>query len=123
VLDGLAELLIKGGFAKEKFLLDVYKREIMEPTLLKEKFAIPHGNPQNVIKPAIAIAILNNSIIWSEENEVENVFMMALKEDSTDILNNFYKLIKTPNLSEKLKKSRNPQEVKSIISEILISCH
>ncbi len=113
VIEGLGGLLIKKGFVKEEFLFDVYKREVMAPTLIDD-IAVPHGDPKNVIKSAIAVAVLKKPLEWSPGIVVENVFMMALKEDSEDIVRNFYSLVKKTDFLVKLKKSHNSLEVKAL---------
>lgn len=118
-LDGLAKILVKGGYVKEGFLLDVYKREIMGPTLIEGKYAIPHGNPENVIKPAIAIAILKEPVEWLEGNAVDLVFMLAVNEQSKDIVLNLYKLFQNPKFVPSLQVSRSSKEAKNIILELL----
>ncbi|WP_066505094.1 sigma 54-interacting transcriptional regulator [Abyssisolibacter fermentans] len=119
VLDALAGQLIKKGFVKEEFLFDVYKRELLAPTLI-DGIAAPHGEPKNVIKSAIAMAVLKEPIEWSPGIVVESVFMMALKEDSIDIINDFYGLIKKSDIMINFKQCSNSQEVQSIISEMLL---
>ncbi|SKC88093.1 sigma 54-interacting transcriptional regulator [Maledivibacter halophilus] len=119
-LDDLAGLLIKKGYVEEKYLLDVYRRELIEATLI-DNIAMPHGEPQNVKKSAIAIAVLKEPIEWSPGIVVENVFMMALKEDSEDIIGSFYNLVKESDLLVKLKNASNSKDVQNIILEILLS--
>jgi transcriptional regulator with AAA-type ATPase domain/transcriptional regulatory protein LevR len=94
VLDGLANLLIDGGFVNESFLFDVYKREAIGPTFTNKIVAIPHGSPENVIKPAVAVCILKDPVVWWAEKEVEIVFLIALKKDSKEILTSLYKIMK-----------------------------
>ena len=85
ILDDMVRILTNIGYVKDDFLLDVYKREVMGPTVIEKNIAIPHGTPKNVIKPAVGIAILKNPLAWSEGIEVDCVFMLALREDSRDI--------------------------------------
>lgn len=120
VLDGLADLLAKGGYVKDGFLLDIYKREIMGPTLIEGKYAIPHGNPENVIKPAIAIAILKDPIDWWEKNAVDLVFMLAVNEESKEMVLELYDLFKKPDFIAKLRNSKTPADVKGIMLELLL---
>jgi len=63
VLDEMVKNLIDKGYVKEQFLLDVYKREVLGPAVINN-IAIPHGRPENVIKPAIGIAIFKDAISW-----------------------------------------------------------
>lgn len=121
VLDGLGNLLINSGHVNEKFLLDVYKREVMGPTLFENNVAIPHGSPENVIKPAIAVAILKNPVAWAAEKEAEIVLMMALKQDSKDIIRNVYKLIRNPEFVSNIRLLQSSEVIKKTFLEYLLS--
>lgn len=119
VLDDMVAALIDNGFVKEQFLLDIYKREAMGPAVIN-KIAIPHGRPENVIKPAIGIAIFKEPIPWWNEIVVDCVFMLALKEDSKDIIRQLYALIKNTEFINKLKCCSNEAEVRSSILEYFL---
>jgi len=121
VLYRLGDLLIKNKYVDERFLLDVYRREIMCPTLFANKIALPHGAPENVIKPAIALAILEHPIEWFPEKMVELVFMIALKKDSAEIAKCLYKILKDSNFIDKIKGSRDPKMVKEIFLEHILN--
>lgn len=121
VLDGLAKVLLKGGFVKEGFILDVYKREMMGPTLMEGFVAIPHGSPENVIKPAICIGILENPVMWSDGIEVNYVFMLALKEESKDILKTLFNIIREKDIHAKLTTDKAPAEIRNTFLEYLIA--
>ncbi|TYP56765.1 sigma 54-interacting transcriptional regulator [Thermosediminibacter litoriperuensis] len=120
VLDGLGNLLVTCGYVNEKFLLDVYRREVMGPTFMKNKVAIPHGTPENVIKPAVAIAILKHPIEWSPEKEAEIVLMIALKENSVEILRGLYKIIEDAEFIAKVKTLKDPTIVKEVFLEYML---
>ncbi|HHV18008.1 MAG TPA: PTS transporter subunit EIIA, partial [Thermoanaerobacterales bacterium] len=121
ILDDMVRILTNIGYVKDDFLLDVYKREVMGPTVIEKNIAIPHGTPKNVIKPAVGIAILKNPLAWSEGIEVDCVFMLALREDSRDIIRALYKLINNNGFMSKLKLSRNSKEARNIILEFLFT--
>ncbi|MDI3481275.1 MAG: hypothetical protein PWQ97_930 [Tepidanaerobacteraceae bacterium] len=120
-IDGLVEVLLKKGYVNEKYLLDVYKREVMGPTLIRNHIAIPHGNSENVLKPAIAIAFLKEPVAWSADKEADVVFMLALKEDSKDILNDLFYVVNDEDLIYKLSLLKDGDEVKKAILEYIIS--
>ncbi|MDK2879456.1 MAG: hypothetical protein PWR06_2172 [Thermoanaerobacteraceae bacterium] len=121
VLDELAGLLIQGNYVAQNFLLDLYKREVMGPTVIENSIAIPHGSVENVIKPAIAIAILKSPIKWSAEKEVDIVCMLALKEDSRDIFKSLYKIIKNKDFLSKLSQLDTSKEIKQALLEKIIT--
>lgn len=119
VLDLMLTTLIDNGFVKEQFFLDVYKREAMGPAVI-DQIAIPHGSPENVIKPAVGIAIFKDAISWWDQIAVDCVFMLALKEDSKDIIRKLYGLIKNKEFIKKLKNCSNTNEVKNSFLEFFL---
>jgi len=119
VLDEMVKNLIDKGYVKEQFLLDVYKREVLGPAVINN-IAIPHGRPENVIKPAIGIAIFKDAISWWDKTAVDCVFMLALKEDSKDIIRQLYGLIKNTEFIDRLKCCRNATEARNSILEYIL---
>lgn len=121
IIDNLAEMMHKRGYVTDKFLLDVYKREVMGPTLINNHIAIPHGNSENVLKPAIAIALLKEPVAWSEDKEADIVFMLALKDDSKEILDGLFNVVNDDDLINKLRSFEKSDEVKKALLEYTLS--
>jgi transcriptional regulator with AAA-type ATPase domain/transcriptional regulatory protein LevR len=121
IIDSLAELLVKKDYVNDKYLLDVYKREVMGPTLIKNHIAIPHGNSENVLKPAIAMAFLKEPVAWSADKGSDIVFMLALKEDSKEILNELFNVINDEDFIYKLMRLKNGNEIKKALLEYILS--
>lgn len=115
VIDRLVELLEDKGYVDNRFMLSVYKRESMGATFLKWGIAIPHGYPENVIKPAIAIAKLKQPIIWEGEFKTDLIFMIALKEDSKDYFMHLYQFLTDEKNINAVKYAKNSYEIKEII--------
>ncbi|WP_172839053.1 sigma 54-interacting transcriptional regulator [Thermanaeromonas toyohensis] len=84
------ELLFQGlrewGAVLPEFLTDVLKRELLSPAILLPQVAIPHGSPENVLKPAIAIAISQIPIEWGEGQMVKIICMLALTVDNAHLV-------------------------------------
>ena len=72
--------------------MDVYKRESLRPTTAKGGIAIPHGMPNNVLKPGFAIAKLKKPVEWEKNMTVDLVFMIAYKTDSKDFFKILYNI-------------------------------
>ncbi len=121
VIDTLGYSLINHKFVGRQFLLDVYHREILSPTTIENNIAIPHGEPANVKKQAIAIAILKDPVSWEETKTARIVFMLALKEDSGRVISQLYGLIRNEEFISRLLKAHTPLEVKKIIMKFLSS--
>ncbi|MBO8434693.1 MAG: PTS sugar transporter subunit IIA [Tyzzerella sp.] len=87
----MAKKLEELGFVKSSFLSAIKEREKNYPTALNINpypIAIPHVDPENIIKPFIAATRLKNPITWFEmgtsdvKQEVKFIFMLGfLKSD------------------------------------------
>ena len=89
IIKRLGSLLYDNGFVQESYTQAVLEREKVFPTGLKAKMAgvaIPHTDTGHVIKPAIAIATLENPVTFhmmgtpDEEVPVEIVIMLAVHD-------------------------------------------
>lgn len=118
VLDCLANLLIEKGYVTPEFLLDVYKREVMGYTLLESKAAIPHGSLENVIKPGMAIAILNEPIYWSDDGMADIVAMLAITEQATEEVTYVITLLEDEPFLRSLARLHTTEEIKNAFLEV-----
>lgn len=114
-LDDMVRKLIDGGYVKEEFLLSVFKREMLGDTYLKGGIAIPHGASEFVTKPTILITKLAKKIVWSENYEVDLIFLIALKDDSKKYFEQLYKIIMEENVLNKIKSSTSKEEILEIL--------
>lgn len=114
-LDQMVMILQKEGCVDEEFLLGVYKREAISPTFLKGNVAIPHGYPQNVIKPVAMIAKLKNPVLWHENRKVDLIFLIAYKNNSKKYFKDFYKEIMNPEILEMIRNAKSREEVRDLI--------
>jgi transcriptional regulator with AAA-type ATPase domain/transcriptional regulatory protein LevR len=121
VIDELVEVMKKKGYVDDGFMLSVYKRESMGPTILEGGIAIPHGDPANVIKPSIAIAKLATPLIWDGDNVVDLVFMIGLKEDSKIYFNNLYEVISDERCLKALKDAKDASELLEVLIKNTLS--
>lgn len=114
-LDDMVRKLIDGGYVKEEFLLSVFKREMLGDTYLKGGIAIPHGASEFVTKPTILITKLSKKIVWSENYEVDLIFLIALKDDSKKYFEQLYKIIMEESVLNKIKSSTSKEEILEIL--------
>lgn len=114
-LDDMVRKLIDGGYVKEEFLLSVFKREMLGDTYLKGGIAIPHGASEFVTKPTILITKLAKKIVWSENYEVDIIFLIALKDDSKKYFEQLYKIIMEESVLNKIKSSTSKEEILEIL--------
>lgn len=121
VIDELIHIMKQRGYVDDGFILSVYKREAMLPTILEGGIAIPHGDPINVIKPAIAIAKLAQPLIWDGDKVVDLVFLLALKEDSKVYFENLYEIISNKKCLQALKNAETSSEIMEVFIENTLS--
>lgn len=114
VIDKMAESLEEKGFVNNKFMLNLYKRESMGNVVFNNEVAIPHGLPENVIKPAIVIAKLNKPIQWDKETMVDIVFMLALKEDNREEIKKLFYMIREKDLVKCIRLAKSENEIKNL---------
>ena len=77
VIEKLTNALFEGGFVDHSYGNSAILRERMSATAIGSGIAIPHGDPQLIRKPAIAVLTLEEPIEWGVEN-VSLVFMLAV---------------------------------------------
>lgn len=116
IIDKMAETLEAKGYVNSKFILSLYKREAMGSGIFNNTIAIPHGLPENVIKPAIAIAKLNNPVQWEGQVMVDLVVMLALKENNRQEIKKLFSMIREEELAEKLKTAQSVKDIKKMFS-------
>lgn len=69
-----------------------------------------------MIKPAIAIAKLNNPVQWEGEVMVDLVVMLALKENNRQEIKKLFSMIREEDLTEKLKIAQSVKDIKKMFS-------
>lgn len=92
IIRSLCGLLEKKGFVNENYVNDSLEREKLSPTTIGGEIAIPHGHPKNVLKQAVAIAILTEPIHWKREL-VSIVIMLSIKETRSEEIKKLFEEI------------------------------
>ena len=94
VIAKLSEDLKRHHYVKESFLSSILEREKVFPTglpLATMGVAIPHTDPEHVIRPMISVAVLENPvdfIMMGSENTtvtVEIVLMLAISDPAKQL--------------------------------------
>lgn len=116
IIDTLVSKLEEGGYVDSKYILSVYKREAMGSVVMASKVAVPHGLPENVIKPAIAIARLNKPIVWDNKFMVDLVVLLALKENNKKEIRSLFSKINDQHTLEVLLNTEDKNEIKELLS-------
>ncbi|WP_443661030.1 sigma 54-interacting transcriptional regulator [Clostridium sp.] len=117
VIDEMSNLLKLKGNVNEDYAMSIYKREMMGGTMIVGNVAIPHGLPENVKKPTLAIFKLKNSIPWENDTETNLVIMIALKENDHDVILNLFDLLCKAETIKKLDKVHSAKEIANLFLE------
>lgn len=82
VIEELARLIEAEGKLNNYngYIQQVLDRENIFPTSVGYLVAIPHGKSDSVDEAAIAFGRLTNEIKWSEEENIQYVFLIAVPE-------------------------------------------
>ena len=106
-----------------EFRDSIYERENESTTEVGEYTAIPHGRSETVIENSVCIATLKEPVIWNFETkeEIDIIFMLAVKKDSTDthieILSELASKIMEEDFILNIKNAHNKNEIYNIITE------
>jgi PTS system galactitol-specific IIA component len=109
VINDLAERMSQGGYIKDSYLEAVLERETKMPTgLITQAYgiAIPHSDPEHVNRSAIAVALLNEPVIFKnmaapeEDVPVRLVLLLAIAEKGsvTKVLARLAEMFLSPDL-------------------------
>ncbi|MBL1230027.1 PTS sugar transporter subunit IIA [Enterococcus sp. BWB1-3] len=79
LLKMMCHYLEKMGYVTSDFFETVWGREKETSTCVGFQTAIPHGSMNEVNEPKIAVATLEQPILWFGEEEIQFVFLLAAK--------------------------------------------
>lgn len=128
VMRQLGAAFIEEGYCKETYADALIKREREFPTGLDVNgigVAIPHTDVSHVNKPGIAIAVLEDPVIFiqmgtdDETTQVRLVFMLAVKDPNAHLenLQQIIAIIQDTDVLEKLLEVKEKKEIIEIIRE------
>lgn len=124
VIRRLGGRLLDLGCVRDDFIEATLAREASMPTGLPDvNAAIPHVDPEYVIKPSVALATLVKPIFFKHmvENDVDVpvqlVFMLALtSKEQVDLLQQVVEVIQQPAARDRLMAARTPDEAFATLS-------
>lgn len=114
------------GYTTKNFTEGLKKREALFPTALPttpKPIAIPHSDPENIVKQFIAPVRLKNPIQWQEMAnnghflEVKYVFLLGFKreEGHVELLQLLLKNVQDEELMNKLQNAKTEKEYVQIV--------
>jgi len=120
-IDYLSNELFKLHKITKNFNQSVKEREKLGKTDLSIGIAIPHAAPETVLESCIALLKLKTPIRWNNQL-VHIVFMICISEkDLTnvrDIMSNFYTLIQSKEVLDKIVKANSKKQILEAIGGI-----
>ena len=125
VINYLGKTFLKNEYIREEYINDVLTREESFPTGLELKnmgIAIPHANPDNVLKNGISILKFKNPVRFSNMETGDDVyvsmaFMLALKDpnDHLKMLQSLFIMFQKEDVMDELINVSSEDEIKSIV--------
>jgi transcriptional regulator with AAA-type ATPase domain/transcriptional regulatory protein LevR len=108
VIETMSMVLFNNGFIKKGYIDSVFEREKMSSTCFKGNIAIPHGLPSFVNESSIIFARLSQAIQWDKSGNMVNlVFLLAVKDDDINIINDLFRLLKQKNNINEFLRAKN----------------
>ncbi|HUV16154.1 MAG TPA: PTS sugar transporter subunit IIA [Pelolinea sp.] len=124
----LGKTMAEQGYVEELYWQDVLKREETFPTGLPTEpvaIAIPHADPDRVIKSGIAIAVFKQPVKFRvmgsndpDTLDVPVVFMLALKDfkQQTAVIRDLLMLIQSKGTIQAIYEANSVEEIYQIIT-------
>jgi len=124
----LGGIMAKKGFVQELYWEDVLKREETFPTGLPTQpvaIAIPHADPDRVIKSGIAIAVFEQPVKFRimgsndpDTLDVPVVFMLALKDfkEQTAVIRDLMLLIQSGDTIRAIYGAESNEEIFQLVT-------
>ena len=114
----ICELLVKRGSVSAHFIQGVLEREEIGSTAIGTTLAIPHGNSEDIILPAVGVMTLKKPVEWCEGNKISLIFLLALNENSKSEFQRVHKIIKNVELAKKIMMKKNAKEIFEILENV-----
>lgn len=123
VIRALGERLRQLGHVRESYVGAVLAREAALPTGLPlgddNNIAVPHTDPEHVIRPALALAVLKEPVVFSNMEDPEEklpvrvVILMALndKDRQIEMLQKIAETIQSPAALAALRSAKTFEDV------------
>lgn len=114
----LGNLLVEKDLVNKEFVQSALDREKITSTAVGKGVAIPHGKQEFVKQPSIVLVTLENPITWSGE-QVDIVFMLALRFGTGDITRSFFKefysMLDNDEILTEIREKGSAQEIYHVL--------
>lgn len=119
VIELLYERMRELDIVDERFLDSVMRREELGNTNMDEVFAIPHPMELCAKSTKVAVALLDEPLLWKEKDKVQIVFLLAIKQgvqkDIEHLYDVFIEIVNDTKLQQNILHSQNYQQFLSVL--------
>ena len=121
----MCEKLYKNGMVEKEYEETVFHREKVASTALSSRVAIPHGMPEYVIYPTVAVAVLDYPLNWNDIGQkIETVFLLAVnlekkfgaKEQIIAFYTTLVSMVDHPEKYEEFRKLKTKKEIQNYLN-------
>ncbi|CCU80987.1 hypothetical protein HSACCH_02486 [Halanaerobium saccharolyticum subsp. saccharolyticum DSM 6643] len=116
VIKFLGSKLKERGYADQKFIEKVLKREKITATEVGKELAIPHAKIKETKNRKVAVAVLKEPIKWGE-TKVKVVFLLAIDNQiAKKFFSYFYEIMENDLFLKQIKNSKSNFEIISLLT-------
>ncbi len=120
----LCNLLESQEIVDSDYYDSVIQREYLAKTNMNELFAIPHPMKPCCSQTKVAVAILDEGVVWNDENEtVRIIFMLSIQSGEQSDIEHLYDLfidiVNDTRLQQTILESKNYEQFIHTISKII----
>ncbi|MFQ9515786.1 MAG: BglG family transcription antiterminator [Eubacterium sp.] len=115
----LYDKLKEKGIVEENFIDSVFEREELGKTNMNDIFALAHPMKLCAKETKVAVAILDKPVLWNDDETVQIVFLLAIKQgvqkDIEHLYDSFIEIVNDTKLQQKIIHCRNYKEFISVL--------
>lgn len=117
----------QSGFAKEKILNDLSERERLSPTAIGRGVMLPHIRIDGISNDYLFLFVLKDGIQYNspDNTEIRLVFLiispLEKKSEYLKLVSSIVKMIKTDSIYKQISETSEPEEIKKILINHLLS--
>ncbi|MFO7152103.1 MAG: BglG family transcription antiterminator [Bacillota bacterium] len=119
IIEEIGNILVAKGYVRPEFVKTVKEREKITSTYIGKGVAIPHGEDRFVLRPTVAVVTLKTPIEWWK-NQVDLVFYLALRFDTSEytraFFKEFYGILDSQEILDLIRHAKSPAEIKKILA-------
>ncbi|WP_255415319.1 BglG family transcription antiterminator [Coprobacillus sp. AF33-1AC] len=117
----LCEKLEENHIVNKNYYESVIKRETLAKTNMSDFFALPHPMEVCANETKVAVALLDDPLLWDENDTVQIVFLIAIKQGEQNDIEHLYdvfiEIVNNNKLQQSITHCQNYQQFIEILSQ------